>query len=101
MERYTAGMSLGVFQADDKTVDAVVRNLEIVGEAARDIPQDVQERYPGVPWDKMRAIRNVLIHEYFGVSLPIVWHTVKVDLPPLAPLLREILGAEKDELPPG
>ncbi len=97
VERYTAGMDLEAFRADEKTVDAVVRNLEVVGEAARYVPREIEERHPGVPWDKMRGIRNVLIHEYFGASVPIIWQTLKEDLPPLVPLLRGILEAGEGE----
>jgi uncharacterized protein with HEPN domain len=91
IERYSAGMDFEQFQADEKTADAVVRNLEIIGEASRHIPREVQERNPNIPWDKMRGIRNVLVHEYFRVSLPIIWQTLKEDLPPLVPLLSEVL----------
>lgn len=90
--RYTAGMTLASFVADEKTVDAVIRNLEIIGEAARHLPDDVVACYPHLPWSEMRGLCNVLIHEYFGVSLPIIWQTVTQDLPPLVPLLQRILS---------
>jgi len=89
--RYTAGMDYEAFRADGKTVDAVVRNLEIIGEAARHVPDAVQKRYSDVPWARMRDMRNVLIHEYSGVSVPIVWQTIRDDLPPLVPRLRKAL----------
>jgi uncharacterized protein with HEPN domain len=89
--RYTEGMSFGTFSADEKTVDAVVRNLEIIGEAARHIPEEIHNEFPDLPWAEMRGIRNVLIHEYFGVSLPILWKTTQNDLPPLVPILKQIL----------
>ena len=92
IERYTAGMTFESFKADTKTADAVIRNLEVIGEAARNIPDEVCQRFPEIPWDKMRGIRNILAHEYFGVSLPIIWQTIKADLPPLVPLLRDILA---------
>ena len=96
IERYTANMSLNNFLADEKSSDAVVRNLEIIGEAARNIPEDICLRFPNVPWDKMRGMRNMLAHEYFGVSLPIIWQTIKDDLPPLVNPLKEVL---KSNLP--
>lgn len=96
IERYTANMSLNDFLADEKSSDAVVRNLEIIGEAARNIPEDICLRFPNVPWDKMRGMRNMLAHEYFGVSLPIIWQTIKDDLPPLVNPLKEVL---KSNLP--
>lgn len=97
IQRYTAEMDFGTFETDEKTVDAVVRNLGIIGEAARCVPERVQDRYPGIPWEKMRGIRNVVIHEYFGVDLPVLWQTITDDLPPLVPLLNEILTETSQE----
>lgn len=94
IQRYTEGISFEVFAADDMRADAVVRNITIIGEATRNIPTELQERYPQVPWEEMRGIRNVVVHEYFGISLPIVWRTVKQDLPLLATSLRDILKQE-------
>ncbi len=91
IERYTTRADLEAFRQDERTVDAVVRNLEIIGEAARHIPEEIQRQHPDVPWDKMRDIRNVLIHEYSGVSIPIVWQTIRDDLPPLVTSLGKIL----------
>jgi len=91
IDRYATGMDYEAFRADSKTVDAVVRNLEIIGEAARHVPDAIRKRYSDVPWARMRDMRNVLIHEYSGVSVSIVWQTVRDDLPPLVPLLRRIL----------
>jgi len=96
--QYTSGMDFETFQADQKTVDAVVRNLEIIGEAARNVPPPVRAYHPAVPWERMVAIRNVLIHEYSGVSVPIVWRTIKEDLPPLASMLREVLKGGQDDV---
>ena len=78
------------FQKDPKTVDAVVRNLTVIGEAANHIPKEVQEQYAQLPWSEMRGIRNIVVHEYFGISLSIIWRTVKEDIPPLIPLLEII-----------
>jgi hypothetical protein len=88
---YTAGMSYEAFLGNRMVIDAVVRNLEVIGEAARHIPDDVQTRFPDVPWVEMKGMRNILIHEYFGVSLEIVWKTVRENLPPVEPKLRELL----------
>ena len=65
-------MTQSEFQADQKTIDAVLRNLEIIGEAVRLIPEKITKQYPDIPWDKMRAMRNIVIHEYFGVNLNII-----------------------------
>jgi len=91
IDRYTQGMTLTAFSVDDRTIDAVVRNLIVLGEASRHIPKEVEERHPEVPWDKMRGIRNVVVHEYFGVDGEILWETARHDLPPLLPLLERVL----------
>ncbi len=94
IRRYTAGMTFDGFSVDAKTVDAVIRNFEIIGEAAGYIPEDVQSRYPDLAWLEMRGMRNIMIHEYFGISLPIIWHTIQNDLEPLAAGLRKLLDLE-------
>ncbi len=95
VERYTDGMTLEEFRDDEMAVDAVVRNIGVIGEAARHVPGEVQENYPSVPWTEMRGMRNVVIHEYSSVSVPIVWQTAKRNLPPLIPMLEEILERER------
>lgn len=95
ISRYTDGMSLTEFEADDKTIDAVVRNIEVIGEAATHIPDGIQEGYPDLPWPEMRAMRNILAHEYFGVSLPIIWQTIQDNLPPLVEQLERLLNNER------
>jgi uncharacterized protein with HEPN domain len=94
IQRYTVGLTLEAFRTDDLRIDAVIRCLGIIGEAARHVPDDVQEKYPDVPWSEMRGIRNVVMHEYFGVVLEVVWQTIQEDLPPLVPRLTEILDQE-------
>ena len=91
IERYTRDMTPAAFTADDMAIDAVVRNLVVLGEASRHIPPTVESRHPEVPWDKMRGIRNVVVHEYFGVDAEILWQTARDDLPPLLPLLERVL----------
>lgn len=93
--QYTAGMTWETFSTDDKTIDAVVRNVEIIGEAARHIPDDIVAQYPDIPWDSMRGMRNILIHEYFLVSVPILWQTVTRNLAPLVPELRRLLSERR------
>lgn len=89
--RYTEGMDEASFAVDEKTVDAVLRNMTVIGEAARAVPPDIATRYPEVPWAKMRDFRNIVVHEYFSISLPILWQTVQANLPPLVPVLERIL----------
>jgi uncharacterized protein with HEPN domain len=99
ISEYTSGMTKQECVADEKTIDAVIRNLTIIGEAARHVPSDVRAKYANVPWDEMLGIRNVVVHEYFGVSTDILWETIQQDLPMVAPLLLRIL-TENDDLQP-
>lgn len=88
---YVAGLDYAEFSKDGKTVDAVTRNLQIIGEATAHLSPAVLSRFPELPWRRMRGLRNVLVHEYFGVDLRTIWETAQVDLPPLRSLLLEIL----------
>jgi uncharacterized protein with HEPN domain len=88
---YSAGMTFEQFAADRKTIDAVVRNFMIIGEAATHLPEDFIERHPDLPWQEMRDMRNIVVHEYFGVDNLIVWETLQINLPPLLPLLRHLI----------
>ncbi len=88
---FLGGMGLEAFATDEKTAFAVVRALEIIGEAAKRIPQPVRDQYPDVPWRAMAGIRDKLIHDYVSVNLQVVWKTVTEDLPPLLPLIQRIL----------
>jgi uncharacterized protein with HEPN domain len=91
IQQHTAGMDFESFAADRKTVDAVIHNITIIGEAARCIQSGVSDITPQVPWKEMREMRNVLVHVYFGVNKRIIWDTIQIDLPPLVPLLQELL----------
>ena len=91
IESYTSGLTFEQFSIDDKTVDAVIRNFEIIGEAAGNIPLEVQEKYPELAWLEMRGMRNIVAHEYFGISLPIIWRAIAQDLKPLAEGLAKLL----------
>jgi uncharacterized protein with HEPN domain len=89
--RYTDGMTYEQFVADQRTADAVVRNLMTMGESIRWIPEPILDAHPEVPWRIMRAVRNVVVHEYFGIDAHILWETVRGDLPPLVPRLEAVL----------
>ncbi|MEE8386628.1 MAG: DUF86 domain-containing protein [Dehalococcoidia bacterium] len=91
VRRYTSGMSLETFSDDDKTVDAVVRNLEIIGEAVKKIPEQVRTGHPAVDWKKIAGLRDILIHAYFGVDVEIVWDVVRNGLPGLEQQVQAIL----------
>lgn len=81
IETFVAGMDLETFQADDKTASAVMRKFEIIGEASRQIPEEMRQAYPQVPWKEMAGMRDRLIHFYFGVNYRLVWKTIKEDIP--------------------
>ena len=91
---YTHEMDRATFRSDRRTVDAVVRNLIIIGEAANHVPDAVVATHPEIPWARMRGMRNLAVHEYFGVDEDVLWDTVKLNLPALLPLLRSMLGGE-------
>lgn len=91
IQSYTAGMTLEEFRNDSLRIDAVIRNLEIIGEAAGHIPLDVQEEYPEIVWFEMRGMRNIMAHEYFGVSIPIIWQTIQNDLVLLSEGMKQII----------
>lgn len=90
VELYTADLTSEAFLADSKTVDAVVRNLGIIGEAASRLPADFKDRYSGIEWVKIIGLRNRIVHEYFGVDMQIVWQILKNDLPDFREKLRSI-----------
>jgi len=92
IREYMQGQSLGTLVADRKTTDAVVRNLELVGEAVKSIPTEVKERCPDVEWKKIAGLRDILVHQYFGIDLEIVWDVVQNKLPVLERQVRTILA---------
>ena len=79
------------FEADDKAVYAVIRAVEIIGKAARQIPESIQNANSAIPWREITGMRNKLTHEYFGVNTKVVWRTVQEDLPVIIPLLQTML----------
>jgi uncharacterized protein with HEPN domain len=91
IERYVEGLSFEEFSEDPKTVDAIVRNLEIIGEATKRIPEETKVKYSEIPWKLMAGTRDKLIHEYFGVNLQVLWKAVKEDLPPLKRSIKQLL----------
>ncbi|HHI00585.1 DUF86 domain-containing protein [Thermococcus aggregans] len=94
IEEYTKGYSFEDFINDRKTIDAVVRNLEILGEAARNIPEEIRKKYQEIPWKRIVGLRNVVIHQYFGVDLKVVWVIISSQLPQLKDKLVEVLKSE-------
>jgi uncharacterized protein with HEPN domain len=88
---FIKGMTYEQFIQDDKTIFAVVRALEIIGEAVKKIPDEIRVKYPEIPWKGMAGMRNKITHEYFGVNLRHVWETVKERIPEIKPMFEKIL----------
>lgn len=91
IQAYTEDTDYDAFCADIKTQDAVMRNLEIIGEAAKQLSEAVRQQAPHIPWRNIARMRDKLIHHYFGVNLDIVWHVVQDDLIPLTTAIDSIL----------
>lgn len=91
IEEYIVGIDVDTFHEDQMRIDAVVRNLEVIGEAAKYVSDDLRQQYSEVPWKSMIGLRNVLIHEYFGIDEQIVWEIVTLDFPRTKLLIEEVL----------
>ncbi len=91
VEKFVEGMTYKDFCGDDKTVFAVIRALEVIGEAVKNIPDEIRKTYPKIPWKSMAGMRNKVIHQYFGVDLKVIWETVKHRIPEIKPQFEEIL----------
>ncbi len=92
--KYTKGLSFEDFKKDDKTVDAVIRNIEILGEAVKNISKDFRKKYMDVEWSKIARTRDKFIHFYFGIDREVVWDIVNEDIPPLFEKLKNIIENE-------
>lgn len=90
--RYTTGMRHETFAADQKTIDAVVRNLEVIGEAVKSLLPALRSQYPTMEWQKIAGLRDILIHAYFGVDIEIVWDVVETKLPGLKTTVESMLA---------
>ena len=93
IQEFTSGMTFEQFQTDRKTVGAVLYNLAIIGEAVRAIPAELESAHPDIPWDDVRGMRNVVIHEYFQVNLSIIWQTIREDLVSLELSFRQLIDS--------
>jgi uncharacterized protein with HEPN domain len=92
IENYTSGLSLKAFSKDRKTRDAVLYNLQVVGEAIKKVPEEIRSRHPDVEWKKIAGLRDILVHEYFGIDVDIVWDVVVNKLPDLKLQIEKILA---------
>jgi uncharacterized protein with HEPN domain len=87
---FTEGMSYSDFSGDKKTVNAVIRSLEVIGEATKNLPVSFRNNYPDIPWKQMAGMRDKLVHEYFGIDKQMVWQVIEKHIPGILPLIKEI-----------
>jgi uncharacterized protein with HEPN domain len=87
---FTKGMSYSDFASDKKTINAVIRSLEVIGEATKNLPASFRSNYPDMPWKQMTSMRDKLIHDYFGIDIQMVWQAVEKHIPHILALIREI-----------
>jgi uncharacterized protein with HEPN domain len=92
---YTANLNYDQFFFDNKTIDAVVRNMEVLGEASSKMSKELKSKYTDFPWDQMYFMRNKMIHEYFGIDLEIIWDIIKNHLPNNKEQLKNIFEKER------
>lgn len=98
VKKFIEGIDLPAFQSNDLISSAVIRKFEIIGEAAKNIPDDMRLKYPRIPWREMAGMRDRLIHFYFGIKYDLVWHTIKDIIPNIKPLLKEIIDETKSNV---
>jgi uncharacterized protein with HEPN domain len=95
IEEYLGNYDFQKFKMNYLIVDAIIRNFEIIGEASKNIPNNIQEKYPEIPWKKMYGLRNLIAHEYFGIDYEMIWEIAKNNLPQNRTDLSKIIDTEK------
>ena len=95
IERYTRNLTFEDLRENDMAIDAIVRNLEVIGEASKHVPENIKRKYPFVEWKEAIGFRNVLAHNYFGIDYEAVWDTIIKNLPPLKENIIKVLQSEK------
>ena len=91
IQSFVEGMGFEDFKQDNKTSSAVIRKFEVIGEAAKRVPESIKQKYPSVPWKEMAGMRDKLIHFYFGVNYDLLWQTIKNRIPEIKPVISQIL----------
>lgn len=91
IEEFVEGVDFETFRNHDMMCSAVIRKFEIIGEAAKNIPEEIKEKYPAIPWKDMSGMRDRLIHFYFGIKYELVWETIKKEIPKVKPPLKKII----------
>lgn len=90
IQRFSKGLTFKEFSDDELVQDAIIRNIEVIGEAAKKISSDTKKNHSEIPWKEISGMRDKLIHDYLGVDIKVVWKTIKEDIPSLKRLLKEI-----------
>ncbi|MGH7450632.1 MAG: HepT-like ribonuclease domain-containing protein [bacterium] len=91
IEKFVQDLEFDQFKLDDKTSSAVIRKLEIIGEATKSVPETIRQNYAQVPWKEMAGMRDKLIHFYFGIDYNLVWQAIKNRIPQIKPVIRQII----------
>lgn len=91
---FTSGLTKEQLASDRKTRDAVVRNLEVIGEAVKKLPELQRARHPDIEWKRIAGLRDILIHDYFGIDIDIIWEVIQTKLPALASKAKEMLAED-------
>ena len=99
VQRYTQGLNFEAFRKHEQVVDATLHNLQIIGEAAKNIPAEVREQHAAIPWRSLARFRDVLAHHYFGIRLETVWDVVKNEIPVLLPELQRAIEQTEEGRP--